>query len=238
MAKRALIFQHMEEDGPGRFGDLLAGDGFACETFHVDRNGAIPSLANYDLLLVLGGAMDTWQTKEHPWLIGEKQAIAEWVGERAKPYIGICLGHQLVADALGGEVGMADPSEIGLHTVSFKEEHNHPFLERLSGTSHVLQWHHAQVLRPPEDAVVLASSVATEIQALAIGNHALSVQFHFEWTLDWMRNWPQSWHDALRRERADTSHAQLIADATPHMPEFAAMAEAMYDNFMAVNGLK
>ena len=69
---------------------------------------AIPSLAPYDFLFVLGGSQDTWQEDEHPWLKDEKEAIREWVMDRAKPYFGVCLGHQLLAAALGGEVALAD----------------------------------------------------------------------------------------------------------------------------------
>ena len=105
--KRALVFQHMDHDHPGRFLDYFAEDAIIPEPVRLFEGQAIPSLADYDFLFVLGGAQDTWQEDQHPWLAAEKQAIREWVVERAKPYFGVCLGHQLLATALGGEVAPA-----------------------------------------------------------------------------------------------------------------------------------
>lgn len=222
----------METDGPGRFAGLLRDDGFTCETVHVYRED-IPPLAGYDLMLVLGGAQDVWQEDEHPWLVGEKQAIAEWAGERAKPYIGICLGHQLLAEALGGRVGVVETPEIGVHCVDIADE-DHGFFSGVSGRQSVLQWHLAEVKAVPEGARVLASSPATRVQALAVGEHALGVQFHFEWTLEWMRNWPGEWIAALEKRKGAGAHQRLVAEAKPHMDGFGAMSETIYSNFAAL----
>ncbi len=235
MAKRALILQHMHDDGPGRFDRMLRDDGYALDVVHVDRQD-IPALGAYDLMLVLGGAMNVWQEAEHPWLTAEKQAIAEWAGARARPYIGICLGHQLLADALGGEVGEAEKAEIGLHHVTIAEDHEHPFFEGVWGRQAVMQWHGAEITKVPEGATVLASSPATEVQSIAVGDHALGVQFHFEWTLDWIKNWPADWLEALVRAKGEGAHEAVIADATPHMDGFGAMSERIYSNFKAVTG--
>jgi len=83
--KRALVFQHMDYDHPGRFLDFFSEDGIVPEMVRLWEGQEIPNLAPYDFLFVLGGAQDTWQ-EEHTWMPAEKAAIREWVWDRAKPY--------------------------------------------------------------------------------------------------------------------------------------------------------
>ena len=133
--KRALVFQHMDHDHPGRFLDYFAEDGIIPEPVRLFEGQAIPDLAPYDFLFVLGGSQDTWQEDQHPWLAAEKQAIREWVMERAKPYFGVCLGHQLLATALGGEVAPADEGEVGVFDVTLTEEaKSHRLMQGLEPT--------------------------------------------------------------------------------------------------------
>ena len=66
------------------------------------------------MLWVMGGPMDVWDVVEHPWLVPEKAAIRKWVRDLERPYLGLCLGHQLLADALGGTCGPQRPPEIGV----------------------------------------------------------------------------------------------------------------------------
>ena len=115
--KKALILQHMNHDHPGRFLDWFAEDGILPVPVRIFDGHHIPSLKNYDFMFVLGGAQDTWQEEEYPYLKAEKQAIREWVWDRAKPYFGVCLGHQLLATGLGGEVARADEGEVGVFDV-------------------------------------------------------------------------------------------------------------------------
>ncbi len=237
MSKRALILQHLSDDGPGRFGDLLSKDGFAIDTVHVHDGQDVPDLGRYDLMFALGGAMEVWEEAEHPWLVAEKEAIREWVGKRAKPFIGICLGHQLLADAMGGSVVKAEHKEVGLHEITYQGPEGHPFSDGLSGTHKVMQWHLSRVDRLPEGGTVLASSDTTDVQMMAVGEHALSVQFHFEWTLDGIKGWEGGWLRALQRELGDDAHPSVIRDAERHMPAIGEMTETIYRNFKRANGI-
>lgn len=231
----------MEGDTPGRLSDLFAAAGYKVDTVDLHLGHSIPALDRHDLMLVLGGPMHAWEEDDFPWLAAEKLAIREWVRERAKPYLGICLGHQLLADALGGHVGFSSSPEIGVHEVALDQAAGgHPFLAGLTGRHMLMQWHLTEVDRLPDGAQVLAASAATAIQAMAVDAHALGVQFHCEWTLEAIRGWAavDGWVPALERHLGAGGHDRLLASAAPHMPAIAAMTDRLYANFIRASGLE
>ena len=239
--KRALVFQHMNHDHPGRFLDYFAEDGIIPEFVRLFEGVAIPNLAPYDFLFVLGGAQDTWQEEEHSWLTEEKAAIREWVMDRAKPYFGVCLGHQLLATALGGEVALADAAEIGVHDIHLTEDgRNNPLMNGLGPSHKVMQWHMAEVKRAPQQARVLAASPASAVQSIAIDNHAMSTQFHCEFSPQTVAGWSSlpSYVANLERHKGEGAYAKLVAEAFPLMPQMAAMTRRMYDNLVLATGLR
>ena len=239
--KRALVFQHMDHDHPGRFLDYFAEDGIIPEPVRLFEGEAIPSLAPYDFLFVLGGAQDTWQEDQHPWLAAEKQAIREWVVERAKPYFGVCLGHQLLATALGGEVAPAAAGEVGVFDVHLTEDaHSHRLTKGLAPAHKVMQWHMAEVKRVPEQARVLASSALTAVQAMAVGEHAMSTQFHCEFTPQTVAGWSSlpNYVASLEKHLGEGAYPRLVKQSYPLMPEMARMTKHIYDNLVTGTGLR
>jgi GMP synthase-like glutamine amidotransferase len=239
--KRALVIQHMDYDHPGRFLDYFAEDNIIPEFVRVFEGQQIPSLAPYDLMFVLGGAQDTWQEDQFPYLAMEKAAIREWVWDRAKPYLGVCLGHQLLATALGGEVAKADVGEVGVFDVALNEDGvRHSFFDGVTPQQTVMQWHHAEVKRVPQSAKVLAASANCAVQALAVDHHALSTQFHCEFSPQTVATWSSlpSYISVLERELGAGAYARLKAQSYPLMPEMARNTRALYQNFKRVSGLK
>jgi GMP synthase-like glutamine amidotransferase len=235
--KKALVIQHMEHDHVGRFAEYFAEDGILPTTVRPFMGEAVPSLAGFDLMFVLGGAQNTWEEEDHPFLGDEKQAIREWVTARAKPYFGICLGHQLLADALEGGVAVAAVPEVGVCQIEVEDEHS--LLSGLPGLVTVMQWHHAEVSRVPDGGVVLARSAATHVQAMQIGEHAFSTQFHCEFTPQAVLGWAAlpNYVKALEREHGSGAHRRLVEASWPHMPEMGRNTRVMWENFKRVSGL-
>ena len=119
---KLLVLKHVEVEHPGRFRDFLAEDGHQWDAVELQNGETLPPIENYDGLWVMGGPMDTWQEDQFPWLIEEKAYIRDAVAEKGVPFLGLCLGHQLLAEALGGAVGPSKTPEIGVLDIQLTEE--------------------------------------------------------------------------------------------------------------------
>lgn len=231
-----LVFQHLDCEHPGSLRRLLNRDGITWEVIELDRGDAIPEDLNaYDALWVMGGPMDVWDVEEHPWLIAEKAAIRTWVKDLKKPYLGLCLGHQLLADALGGTCGPQRPPEVGIYDIELTEAgQQDPLFEGLPTEQRCLQWHGVRVAQAPEGAVILARSPACPVQAMRINHNAWSMQYHIEVEEDTVENWAAipAYHRALLEIMGEEDIATLTQQAAEAMPSFLAHSERLYSNFM------
>ena len=179
-----IVLQHIKIEDPGYIKDLMLADGFNITTIELDEGEKIPTdLSSFDAMFCMGGPMDTWMEKKYPWLIDEKKAIKEFVVSLRKPYLGFCLGCQLLGEIIGGKVVKSKNPEIGMLNINFsKNKKNDPLFYKFPEEITSLQWHSYEVqgLEENNDVTHLASSPETKYQIFKYKDHAYGIQFHIE----------------------------------------------------------
>jgi len=231
MTRTALVFRHMSDDTGGCFPRLLRDRGFDLSFLEWHEGQAPGDLSGTDLIVVLGGAQQVWEEDEYAWLAEEKAVIHDWVATRARPYIGLCLGHQLLASSMGGEVGSAETTEYGVCTVAFDED------APVTGNRTVTQWHSAEVKRAPESARVHGSSELCAIQLMTVGDHAYSSQFHHEWDVATVRGWTPSWQTQMNTTgNSEQTYTNFVGHVEDAQPQLTSLTQTLFNNFMAAQG--
>ncbi len=177
---KVLVFQHVPFEPLGTLDPLLKEAGFRIRYVNFGREpDSRPNLEGYAALIILGGPMNSDQIESYPNLLTEVEIIREAV-DRDMSVLGICLGAQLLAKALGGVVSRNPVREIGWYNVEMTAAGlSDPVLSTFAATQEVFQWHEDGISLPP-GAELLASSPASHVQAFRFGEHAYGFQFHLE----------------------------------------------------------
>jgi GMP synthase (glutamine-hydrolysing) len=178
-----LVFQHVAHESPAALATVLQRHGHRLRVIRLDLGDSVPEdLDDVDGVISMGGPMNVDQADEHPWIDKELEVLRQ-AHETGLPLLGICLGCQLIAHALGGEVAPMPQPEIGWH----------PIKQTFFGTNDTLHngvpWqtiqvhaHAMEVTKLPAAGVPLASSTTCRNQAFRVGLRTYGFQYHFEWT--------------------------------------------------------
>ena len=209
-------------------------------TIELDQGERIPSnLSFYDAMFCMGGPMDTWMEEEYPWLIDEKNKIKEYVINLKKPYLGFCLGCQLLGEVLGGKVVKSNPPEIGILDINMAEERNNDILfSEYPKKIKALQWHSYEVieLENNNDVKILGSSQTTKYQIFKYMNHAYGIQFHIEIKDDTVSQWScvPEYEKALEKTLGPGALKKFDKNAQDNMKAMNSSAEILYKNFKKI----
>ena len=228
-----LVLQHINIEHPGIFLKFMKEDNIQIDTVELDENEKIPQLDPYDAMIVMGGPMDTWQEKTYPWLKIEKENIHNFVSIKKKPYLGLCLGAQLLSEAIGGEVRKMKTPEIGVLNVSIKDSKS--IFAGIDKNLKALQWHSYEVCNLPTNAKILATSPACNVQAFS-SEKSFGLQFHVEQTNETVPQWAcvPEYKSALESTLGLNALEKFKEDVEINLSIFNNSAKTIYENFKKI----
>ncbi|MFF9198226.1 type 1 glutamine amidotransferase [Streptomyces sp. NPDC014779] len=231
-APSVLVVQHEDGAGPGLVGERLRAAGLDVRTVHPWRGEPLPvSLDGWAGLLVLGGSANCEDDTAAPWLPRVRELIREAVaGPAATPVLGICLGAQIMAHALGGTV-VRRPQGPELGTVPLRRlpgVEGDPVLGTVPGGAPAAQWHWDEIGGLPPGAVPLLAGDDCPYQAFRVGPHAWGVQFHPEVLAGTVASWARADEaQVLAAGLAPEALVGTVRAAEPRLREvWGAVAEA------------
>ena len=232
-----IVLQHINIEDPGFIKDLMITEGVKLTTIELDEGEKIPSdLNKFDAMFCMGGPMDTWMEKDYSWLIEEKKKIKEFVVELKKPYLGFCLGCQLLGEVVGGNVVKSKYPEIGMLNVNFSQNKKSDLLfsefpEKITS----LQWHSYEVqnLENNKNITLLASSPETKYQIFKYQEHAYGIQFHIEVKDTTVGEWScvPEYKSALEKQLGDGALKKFDEEAKIHKSNMNKYSNILYQNF-------
>ena len=231
---RALVVTHSPSEGPGTLTGWFAAAGVELDVVSPWDGDELPANpTEYDALVVLGGPQQAYDDGSAPWLPATKELLRAAVRERV-PTLGICLGAQLMAEALGGRVEKgADGVEAGPRLVAKRDA---SWDDELFGdvpfTPTVVQWHEDAIVDLPPGAVLLASSSKYANQAFRVGDRAWGVQFHIETPPEMVRHWGEHYTAAVVEAGLDP--AALAERTVAELDEVEACWRPVVERFAAI----
>jgi GMP synthase (glutamine-hydrolysing) len=232
------VLQHLSCEHPGAFSEVIEERGVEAVPVEIDEGEPLPDWRDFDAILAMGGPMGAYEDSEHSWLTPEKELIRDAV-QAGKPFLGVCLGVQLLASALGAEVGpLEGGAEVGLLPVDLTAEgREHPLFAGMPEPLVTLQWH-GDTFELPQGSTLLASSPAAPHQAFQAGRAAYGVQFHLEVTPEMAREWAEVpvYRQALAKTMGEEKGDEFLAEVERRAEELHPAARRLFSNWLDLAG--
>jgi GMP synthase-like glutamine amidotransferase len=226
---KAHCLMNIGFEGPGYISDWMDRHGHSMQVWKLFENPTLPEVEDIDMLLVMGGPMNIYEKKKHPYLTGEKQLIHACIREH-KLVLGICLGAQLIAYVLGEKVFKNSEKEMGWFPMHPHGERGDHFLRPVFPETFVPFHWHGETFGLPEGAKLLGLSAICRNQGFLYGDNVLALQFHLEIT-------PQIVDDLLRHAADDLTPGEYvqsvreIREGLENSPENRAILFNLLDRF-------
>jgi GMP synthase-like glutamine amidotransferase len=229
--KAILILQNEWTDPEGYLGELLQEKSLAYDVYKVEEE-ALPAPDNYSAIIALGGSQHVYERQKYPYFSAEEALIRQIV-QQDIPFLGVCLGGQLLASSFDGTVKRHSETEIGFYDIPLTAEGMaDPLYAGFPGYHTTFHWHE-DTFDLPHGSVLLASNAITTNQAFRYGQRAYGIQYHIELTPEMLHHWMSHFdspEDALDKDLVDT----IIQDSYRQFAQYRAHTRMMLKNFLQI----
>lgn len=224
-----LFIKHIDIEGPETLGAHFTEAGYELGVCELHRGGKLPAdLSKLDAVVSLGGPMNVYEEKAYPFLVEEDIFLRRVIAENI-PFLGICLGSQLLSKASGGKVTRSPKPEIGWFNIELTAVGTQdPLFSGLPRVMEVYQWH-GDMCVPPTGAVLLATAERCPVQAFRYGARAYGLQFHAEVTDKSIEEWSADYAPEKRAERE-----VMLKRYREVGPDFHRYGRIICENFMRI----
>jgi len=228
-----LIIKHIDIEGPGLIGHSLTQEKIPYQILNLSTGAHFPKLDDLTHIVLLGGPMNVYEEDRYPFLRAEDIFIKEAI-QRGKTILGICLGAQLIAKALGAKVFKSPVKEIGWYDVSLTDEGSKdPFFSYLPKTFPVFQWHEDTFEIPKIGKLIVTSNFVPH-QAFRYGEKVYGLQFHLEVTEEMIYEWMESYEEGTcTSEHPIFSRAEIMTETAIKIENYTKRGMGFLENFFS-----
>jgi GMP synthase (glutamine-hydrolysing) len=235
--KRILALQFCWDDPPGYLSEIMQENHISYEIVEVDKYPVVDP-TEFDAILAMGGFQHVGENEKYPYLVEVESMICKAIAEDI-PYLGICLGGQLLAHALGAPVKKHSITPLGFYnvqtTVMGKDD---PLFHGLPDSVQVFHWHE-DTFDIPQEAIQLACNAQTENQAFRYGRHAYGTQYHIEVTPELIDIWfhfPE-FREEIVSALGENAVDNYVSQSANIFPLYRQHSRTMFENFLKIAGL-